>query len=245
MEDRLRGRLCYEFGGFRLDPNRRVIQAPTGGRRIDVPPRIFDAALYFVRHAGRLIPKERLLAELWPGSDVEENNLAQVVSILRRALGESRGENRFIVTVPRLGYRFVASVAQVVDSAEADTSTEVVTVAVLPFEVWSQDDGDRRLAQGIAECIRHRLSGISGLRLLARAPSASGAEGRDEPRPEPHYRVEGSLQRNGRSLRVTAKLVDCTDGTLLWSRVLDRGSDDIFALEDDVARRVASALRRR
>ena len=71
MEDRLRGRLCYEFGGFRLDPNRRVIQAPTGGRRIDVPPRIFDAALYFVRHAGRLIPKERLLAELWPGSDVD------------------------------------------------------------------------------------------------------------------------------------------------------------------------------
>lgn len=250
MEDRLRGSLCYEFGGFRLDPNRRVIQELASGRRVDVPPRIFDVALYFVRHPGRLIPKERLLAELWPGSDVEENSLAQVVSVLRRALGETPRENRFIVTVPRLGYRFVASVVRVVDVATADLPGEVTTLAVLPFETWTPDDGDRRLAQGIAESIRHRLSGINDLRLLACAPSGNGADGRDdrqrdEPRSEPHYRVEGSLQRNGHTLRVTAKLVDCIDGTILWSRVFDRSSDDVFALEDVVARRLATALRQR
>ena len=85
MDRWLGDRPCYEFGEFRLDANRRVIEAPAANRRLLLPPRIFDAALYFVRHLGLLLPKERLLAELWPGRVVEENSLNQVISLLRRA----------------------------------------------------------------------------------------------------------------------------------------------------------------
>ena len=105
--------VCYEFGGFRLDPGRRILCAATTDERLGVPPRVVDIALYFVQRPGELVSKERLLSDIWPGQVVEENNLTQGISQLRRAFGELRGENRYIVTVPRRGYRFVADVVRV------------------------------------------------------------------------------------------------------------------------------------
>ena len=136
MDSRLGDRPCYEFGEFRLDANRRVIEAIAADRRLLLPPRIFDAALYFVRHRGLLLSKERLLAELWPGTVVEENSLSQVISLLRRALGESRRDNRYIVTVPRRGYRFVADVVRVASRSHEPLSVNLA-VEVLSFDNWS------------------------------------------------------------------------------------------------------------
>lgn len=263
MDDRHEVALAYEFGDFHLDANRRVIQRPAGGRRLVLQPRVFEAALYFVRHPGQLLSKERLLDELWPGMVVEENCLAQVVSMLRRALGEDRGENRYIVTVPRRGYRFVAAVACVADRADSSQPGEI-TVAVLPFHNLSARADDGRMAAGIVESTLHRLAGVQGVRLLAHSrPGSRG--GPDDPGylergfarhgmrrwacshhggrwPEPRFCVEGSLQRAGARLRVMVKLVDASDDTLVWSQVLDRTSGDVFAVEDEVARRVTAAL---
>ena len=237
MDRRLGDRPCYEFGEFRLDANRRVIEAFAANRRLLLPPRIFDAALYFVRHAGLLLPKERLLAELWPGRVVEENSLSQVISLLRRALGESRRDNRYIVTVPRRGYRFVADVVRVTSRA-SERPDGSLTVEVLSFENWSALNDDERLAAGIAESIRHRLARVRGFRLVA--PAAPGHVDR---RHDAHFRIEGSLQRAGPRLRITARLVDATDDTLVWSQLFDRTTDGLFDLEDKVARRVATAVR--
>lgn len=240
MDRRLGDRPCYEFGEFRLNANRRVIEASAANRRLLLPPRIFDAALYFVRHPGLLLPKERLLAELWPGRVVEENSLNQVISLLRRALGESRRDNRYIVTVPRRGYRFVADVVRVTSPA-SERPAGSLTVEVLSFENWSAHHDDERLAAGMAESIRHRLAGVRGLRLVA--PAAPGHAGHADRRPDTHSRIEGSLQRAGLRLRITARLVDATDDTLVWSQLFDRKTDGFFDLEDKVARRVASAVR--
>lgn len=240
MEDRLGSRPCFAFGEFRLDVNRRVIESSAANRRLMLPPRVFDAALYFVRHPGQLLPKERLLAELWPGTVVEENSLTQAISILRRALGESRGENRFIVTVPRRGYRFVADVVRLAGGASERTGG-IATVEVLPFDNWSTLQDDARLAIGIADSIRHRLTGVRGLRLFVPVASAYPREGGR--RQEVSLRVDGNLQRAGPRLRITARLVDAVDDTLLWSQLFDRTTEDIFAVEDKVARRVAVALR--
>jgi DNA-binding winged helix-turn-helix (wHTH) protein len=240
MDSRLGDRPCYEFGEFRLDANRRVIEALAANRRLLLPPRIFDAALYFVRHPGLLLSKERLLAELWPAMVVEENSLSQVISLLRRALGESRRDNRYIVTVPRRGYRFVADVVRVA-SRDSERSSGSLTVEVLSFDNWSALNDDDRLAAGIAESIRHRLAGVRGFRLVA--PAARGHAGHVGRRPDAHFRIEGSLQRAGPRLRITARLVDATDDTLVWSQLFDRTTDGLFDLEDKVARRVASAVR--
>jgi DNA-binding winged helix-turn-helix (wHTH) protein/TolB-like protein/Tfp pilus assembly protein PilF len=114
----------YEFDKFRLDVAKRLL-ASHDGSQIPLKPRVFDTLLYLVRHCGKLIEKDELMREIWSDSIVEENNLNQNISVLRRVLGEKPGEQRFIVTVPGRGYRFVADVRQVSD---ADLVTKENTV---------------------------------------------------------------------------------------------------------------------
>jgi len=92
----------YEFGEFRLDAGRRLLYARGGSIALAIKPKVLDALLYFVEHPGQLLEKDRLLAELWRGLVVEENNLTQTMSALRGVLGETPGENRYLATVPGL-----------------------------------------------------------------------------------------------------------------------------------------------
>jgi TolB-like protein len=242
-------RWVYEFGEFRLDACRRVLSSGRDGTRIPVPPKVFDAALYFLQRAGELIPKERMLADLWPGAVVEENSLTQLVSELRRVLGETRGENLYIVTVPRRGYQFVADVTRVSLTPLAGASPETVSLAVLPFGVPAHLSGDELLAGGIPESIQHRLTGMRGLRLIAHDIASLALRG-DSPgdvrllgrRLGARYVVQGTVQHWGARLRITAQLVDTTDGSQLWSLRFDRAAADVFALEDEVAQQVACAV---
>lgn len=96
--------------------------------RIQMSPRVFDLLLVLVENAGRLVTKEILLNRIWSDSFVEEGNLNQTVSRLRKLLGERPNENRFIETVPRVGYRFVADVALIDSPTEAATQSSVSTV---------------------------------------------------------------------------------------------------------------------
>ena len=116
-----------DFGDFRLDRVRRRVWHKDG-TRVAVSARLFDALLFFVEHAGQLLDKDQLMAALWPGQVVEENNLNQMVLGLRRALGDDGGENRYILTVPRRGFRFVADVWQVRPADPATGGDAVVHV---------------------------------------------------------------------------------------------------------------------
>ena len=108
-------KLIYEFGDFRLCPSKRLLL--TGGNEIvALMPKAFDTLHYLVRHNGKVIEKDELMREVWADTIVEENNLTQNISILRRVLGEKPGEHRFIVTVPGHGYKFVAEVGEVGDA---------------------------------------------------------------------------------------------------------------------------------
>ena len=96
----------YEFGDFRLDAEKRLLwreDAP-----VPLTSRVFETLLYMVEHHDTVLDKERLMEAVWPDSIVEENNLTQNISTLRRVFGETPGSHRFIVTVPGRGYRFVA-----------------------------------------------------------------------------------------------------------------------------------------
>ncbi|MDQ6802356.1 MAG: winged helix-turn-helix domain-containing protein [Acidobacteriota bacterium] len=101
----------YEFGSFRLSRSSRLLHRD--GEVVPLKPKVFDTLLVLVEAAGRLLTKEQLMQAVWPDTAVEENNLSQNISALRRAFGEQPDEHRYIVTVPGQGYRFVAPVAEV------------------------------------------------------------------------------------------------------------------------------------
>jgi Predicted hydrolases or acyltransferases (alpha/beta hydrolase superfamily) len=107
----------YSFHGFVLDAQERILSAH--GRPLTLAPKIFDTLLFLVENAGRVLNKERMLNEIWEGSFVEENNLAQNISALRRLLGETI-DRKFIETVPKYGYRFVAPVTEKLDEADTE-----------------------------------------------------------------------------------------------------------------------------
>lgn len=99
----------YEFGEFQIDAVKRRLQRRDGSP-VPLTPRVFDTLLYLVEHSGALVERSQLLDAVWPDAVVEENNITQNISTLRRVLGEAPGVRQFIVTVPGRGYRFVAEV---------------------------------------------------------------------------------------------------------------------------------------
>lgn len=103
----------YEFGPFRLNPLRRVLLRE--GCPVALTAKVFDTLLVFVERRGRVVAKDELMSALWPDTAVEENNLTQHVSMLRKALGERAGGRRYVVTVPGRGYSFVEPVREIVN----------------------------------------------------------------------------------------------------------------------------------
>ena len=96
----------YEFGAFRLEPENRLLTRD--GQAVALTPKAFDALVLLAERKGKLVTKDELMSALWPGTFVSESNLTQTIFMLRKALGESASEQRFIVTVPGSGYRFAA-----------------------------------------------------------------------------------------------------------------------------------------
>jgi DNA-binding winged helix-turn-helix (wHTH) protein len=103
----------YRFGSFELEPaERRLSEA---GRSIALTPKVFDTLVLLVERAGHLVSKDELMKVLWPRGYVDESNLTKHIWFIRRALGDGEHDSRFIETVPKLGYRFIAPVTR--DSA--------------------------------------------------------------------------------------------------------------------------------
>ena len=101
----------YEFGPFRLDPQKRRLMRE--GEPVRLTPKALDLLVVLVEERGRTVEKDELLEKVWAGTVVEENNLNQNITALRKSLGDSRQESQYIATVPGLGYRFVADVRKI------------------------------------------------------------------------------------------------------------------------------------
>jgi eukaryotic-like serine/threonine-protein kinase len=115
----------YRFGAFALDPSERLLlhdETP-----IPLTPKAFDLLVLLVESAGRLLEKDALMRRLWSDTFVEEANLSNNVSLLRKALGESEQGTKYIETVPKRGYRFVADVIELVEPSEASTINRAPT----------------------------------------------------------------------------------------------------------------------
>lgn len=121
----------YEFGRFRLDAGERVLRRDR--ELVPLTPKVFDILLALVERGGHIVEKDDLMKRVWPDTFVEEGNLTQNVSMLRKALGENPGSPQFIETVARRGYRFVANVKPGADAA-LELPEVVIESPTLPSE---------------------------------------------------------------------------------------------------------------
>ncbi len=117
MSSRKEGK--YRFGEFTIDLERRTLTEVGGEEPLSLVPKAFDTLAYLTMRSGEVVGKDELLEAIWPDTAVEENNLSQQISVIRKVLGDRRGENRFIATVPGKGFKFVAEVTRSDDGEEA------------------------------------------------------------------------------------------------------------------------------
>lgn len=121
----------YEFGNFSLDPGQRLLLR--NGKPVSVTPKAFDLLVVMLENNGQLLVKDRLMAALWPGVSVEEGNLAVAVSQLRKILGDDRGKHKYIETVSKQGYRFVAEVVERSEARAEVSESQVKLVEAFPL----------------------------------------------------------------------------------------------------------------
>ena len=165
----------YEFGRFRLKTAERILLRE--GELVPLTPKVFDILVTLVEHGGQVVAKDDLMKRVWPNTFVEEGNLTQNISLLRKALGESPGGVQFIETVPRRGYRFVADTNQSWgDETETDLSeTKIDSSPVVSIpNTTSQSAGVKKtpfyaLAAGLV------VVGIIGLVYFTSAGKAGNA----------------------------------------------------------------------
>src|SRR5258705_2355992 len=252
--------LCYEFGPYRLDSSKRVLTK--AGEAISLTPKATEILLLLLRNAGQLIEKQELMKEVWPDTFVEEANVTQNIFTLRRALGDDRSGARYIETVARRGYRFVAAVrtSEGSDGQSEGSVSGLITdtknrngvsgppiLAVLPF---ANDTGDQKieyLADGITDHLINSLSRVSKLRVMSRSavfryrsrgvhPQLAGRElGVDAI-------LIGKINLRPSGLGVSAELVDVAKGWQLWGESFDCDLNSILEIQDEIARQLSTTL---
>jgi TolB-like protein/Tfp pilus assembly protein PilF len=233
------------FGTFEVDLESRELRKHGMHVRLEEKPfRILELLL---EQPGRVVTRRTLREKLWPDTHVGyDQNLNTAVNKLRDLLGDSAQSSRFIETLPRLGYRFIAPVAT---PSRSSTLVAKKMLAVLPFENLSGDPEQEYFADGLTEEMISHLGQLDPRRLgvIARTSAIqykntkkSIAEIASELKVS--YVLEGSVRCEGSGARITAQLIEALDQTHLWSASYNRDLRDILGVQADVARHVGRAL---
>lgn len=241
------------FGPFRLDTGAGILfhgrePTPLGQRAVAL------VALLLER-AGIPVSKEVLIETAWPGQAIEDSNLTVQIAAARRVFENLAGGASWIETLPRRGYRYVGPpvAPDGLDPDAAIPGTPALalpgkpSIAVLPFSNMSGDPEQDYFADGVVDDIITGLARINWLLVIARN-STFTYKGRAVDVKQVgrelgvHYVLEGSVRRAGGIVRVTGQLIDASTGAHVWAERYDRGSADIFALQDEIAQSVVGAI---
>ena len=244
----------YAVGEFEVRPaERRVLTR--AGEALPLGARAFDLLLALVEHRDRVVGKHELMALVWPGVVVEENNLTVQVSALRKLLGAAA-----IATVPGRGYRFTLTVSEPLPAPPATTPAADGTpapgaptlsgrpsIAVLPFAVRSEDVALGFLADGLAEDVIAQLARVPGFLVISRASSFEFRRRRDGVPAIARalgvrYVVEGSVRPVDSRLLVATHLVEAESARVLWSGRLESERHAAGDLQEVIARGIISEL---
>lgn len=257
--DHLRdSKVRYLFEDCTLDTDLRELRR--GTNLVAVEPQVLDVLIYLIRNRNRVVSRDDVLAGVWQGRTVSDSALTTRINAARHAIGDSGQEQRLIKTLLRKGFRFVGRVQEAPSPASmttpgalaenqrpAPTLPDKPSIAVLPFTNMSGDPEQEYFSDGITDDIITELSRFSELFVIARHSSFQykgkspdiRLVGRDL---GVRYVLEGSIQRSGGRVRISGQLIDATTGAHCWAERYDRELEDVFAVQDEVARTIAAIL---
>ena len=248
------------FNAFALDLARGCLRS--GSREIELRPKAFAVLCHLAQNGGRLVPKQELYQAVWPDVVVTDDSLVQCIRELREKLGDQ--EHQLIKTLHRRGYLLdvpvSASDVPSVATSQASTASAGVelllpalplldrpSVAVLPFTNLSDDREQEYFTDGIVDDIITELSRFSELFVIARNSSFQYKGKAIDIRRVAgdlgvRYVLEGSVRRVGDRIRIAAQLIDAVTGGHRWAERYDRQLEDVFAVQDEVARSIVVKL---
>lgn len=240
----------YEFDSFRLDAAARHLRQ--NNQPVKLTSKAFDILVYLVRRRGEVVAREELLENVWSDAFVEDANLSVHIAALRKILGDTQSEARFIATVPRRGYCFVARVRDIHEAEknlppEETIGRREISLAVLPLRAIGQNEELEYLADGITENLINALSRLPQLKVFA--TSAIFRYKNDEKDTSAIGRALGAtviLTGRVRSfyeeLVVTVELVRVEDNRQLWGAQYHQPLADIFELQEKIALAITEKL---
>ena len=252
-------KLFYLFEDFGLDTDRRELYR--GASLIPVEPKVFDLLVYVIETASASPARMTLSPPSGTGALSRSPALTTCINAARNAIGDSGEAQRLIKTLSRKGIRFIGRVDEKegkppavapVDATSGPSHLSALSdkpaVAVLPFTNMSGDPEQEYFSDGITEDIITDLSKVSTLTVLSRnttfAFKGKTAEiGEIAQRLKVGYVIEGSVRKAGGRVRITAQLIDTSKDSHIWAERYDRDLNDIFALQDEIARTIVAALK--
>ncbi|MDU8913978.1 winged helix-turn-helix domain-containing protein [Aestuariicoccus sp. MJ-SS9] len=258
-----------DIEGFRFHRRPLGLHDPDGNL-VSLRPQSLRVLSVLSEQAGELVSKDSLMERVWADTHVTDDSLVQCISEIRKALGPEAGAR--LRTVPKQGYRLdvsrarprrlsmlttvpiavLAILAALALSAllltpSQQAASEVQSIAVLPFENLSGSAGQAYYSNGLAEELVVNLSRIADLRVVSRAASFSVAQSASDPRQVARelrvsYLVDGSVRREGQTLRITAALIDGANGENIWADSYAGAEADVFDFQETVLSELVRVL---
>jgi TolB-like protein len=232
------------FDSYELDVHARELRRGTERVRLQAQP--FELLAMMLEHPGDVVTRAALAKRLWPeGTFVDfEHSLNAAVKRLRAALGDDASHPRFVETLPRRGYRFIAPCTW---SEPGGGPGGRARVAVLPFTDGGREPHPHAFGDGLTDEAIIHLGQYTNVELVARMSSATFKRGTCFAREVgtalgADYVLEGSVRCAGDQARIAAWLVDTFSETPVWTGLYDRCLGDVLAVQSDVAACIAHAL---
>ena len=239
MGQHMSERAAFRIGALVLHPDRQLLK---DGQRLPLGSKALALLSVLAEARGAMVTKDELMVAVWPGVIVEENAIQVHIAALRKALGE---EAPRLTTIRGLGYRLEAGPPAAEPAAGPEHAAAHTVLAVLPFDNLSSDPELTFFCDGVSEEILTRITRHARLTAIGRTSSFQ-FRGADKAlagsRLKASHVLDGSIQRAGGRIRVTAHLLDCATQSSLWSQRFDRDLEDIFAVQDEIAEAIAAAL---
>src|SRR5215471_8664687 len=243
MEQPYRFGRVVRFKDFEADI--RTGELRKRGRRVRLSEQPFQILTMLLEQPGELVTREELQKRLWPADTFVELDLSlnAAVKKLRQALGDDAESPRYIETLPRRGYRFIARV----ESAEPERPDSPTRLIVLPFRMLRPAAETDFLAFSLPDALTNSLSGLESL--VVRSSLVASRFGGDAMDPRKigadagvDVIVSGTLLHAGDGIRVSCQLTDASAGTLLWSHTAQVSVGDLFQVQDELVQRIVDSL---